>query len=436
MQRKLYFLFFVYLVSCGNPIREYKLDSPMVIDQVLNQSTEMMVHDVSNPPLATRFYAYVCLAGYQSLSAFEMQPKKWLDSLNGYSPFSGLIIKQADPGLSAVLSMAQVSAAIQPSGNIMREWIAKFRDSIVSAGCPEAVYDSSLKMADNISRHIIDYAKKDGYSKLTALPRFSPGKSPGQWYPTPPGYFPAVEPYFSRIRPFTIDTADLAQYEIPAPAPYSTEKGSLFYQSALAVFEADQQRTQRDIAAFWDCNPFALSENGHLLIGLKKISPGAHWMGIAGIAAQNLNLGFAESVQLRTVLSVCMMDAFWLCWREKYRTNRIRPETAIRKLIDPSWKPFLQTPPFPEYPSGHSVVSSAAAEVLTSLLGENIAYTDTVERRYGIPDRTYQSFQQAAAEASMSRFAGGIHFMDAIVNGQKLGKTLGNSGLRKLGYKQ
>ena len=435
MKRGVYFLLFIYLVSCGKSNKDFKLDNPVIIDQVLNQCTEMMVHDVSNPPLATRFYAYVCLAGYQTLAAFELQPENWLDSLNGYTSYAGVKIAQADPGLSTALSMAQVSAGIQPSGNIMREWMSEFKDSIISVGCSDAVYDSSLKMADIVARHIIDYAQKDGYSKLTALQRFSPGKSPGQWYPTPPGYFPAVEPYFSRIRPFTIDTFDLGKYDIPAPAVYSTDKGSAFFQSALAVYKADQQRLQRDIAAFWDCNPFALSENGHLLIGLKKISPGAHWMGISGIAAQQLKLGFAESMQLRTILSVCMMDAFWLCWREKYRTNRIRPETAIRKLIDPSWKPFLQTPPFPEYPSGHSVVSSTAAEVLTFLLGDNIAYTDTVERRYGIPDRTYKSFHQAASEASISRFAGGIHFMDAIVNGQQLGKTMGNSGLRKLGLK-
>jgi hypothetical protein len=128
-----------------------------------------------------------------------------------------------------------------------------------------------------------------------------------------------------------------------------------------------------------------------------------------------------------------MMDGFWLCWREKYRTDRIRPETAIRKLIDPSWKPFLQTPPFPEFPSGHSVVSSTAAEVLTKFLGPEFAYTDTVERRYGIADRKYSSFQQAAEEASQSRFAGGIHFKDAIENGQTLGRAMGKAGLKKLG---
>jgi hypothetical protein len=433
MNRKLYFSLFIYLVSCGTAKMDFKLDNPAVIDQVLNQSTEMMVHDVSNPPLAARFYAYVCLAGYQTLSAFEPQPNQWLDSLNEYVRYSGVIIEKADPGLSTALSMAHVSAVIQPSGNIMNEWIARFKDSVFTVGCSKEVYDSSLKMAKIVASHVIDYAKKDGYSKLTALPRFSPGKSPGQWYPTPPGYFPAVEPYFNRIRPFTIDTSELKKYDVPAPILYSSEKGSAFFQAALAVYEADQKHTERDIAAFWDCNPFALSENGHLLIGLKKISPGAHWMGISGIAAHKLKLSFSESLQLRTVLSVCMMDAFWLCWREKYRTNRIRPETAIRKLIDPGWKPFLQTPPFPEYPSGHSVVSSTAAEVLTFLLGENIAYTDTIERRYGIPDRTYQSFHQAASEASMSRFAGGIHFMDAIVNGQILGKTMGNEGLKKLG---
>ena len=421
--------------SCAAPQADFKVEQPQIIDQVLEQSTEMMVHDVTNPPLAARFYAYICLAGFQTITLFEPSVNNFSDSLNNYRKYDGPVITDADPGLSTALAMAEVAASIQPSGTLMRDWIKRFKDSCLDEGCSASQFDSSLKLSKRIADHVMVYARQDGYSKLSALSRFTPGKVEGQWYPTPPGYFAAVEPYFSRIRPFTLDTANLLQYSIPPPIAYSNSKQSAFYQAALAVYDADKKGGNHDIAAFWDCNPFALSENGHLLVGLKKISPGAHWMGIAGIAAKTKNLNLFASVQLRAVVSICMMDAFWLCWRVKYLTNRIRPETAIRKLIDPTWKPFLQTPPFPEYPSGHSVVSTVAAEVLTTMLGDGINYTDTVERRYGLPDRKYSSFYQAAEEASRSRFFGGIHFMDGITNGQQLGKMMGKSGLQKLGLK-
>ena len=122
------------------------------------------------------------------------------------------------------------------------------------------------------------------------------------------------------------------------------------------------------IAAFWDCNPFAVQDNGHLLVALKKISPGAHWLGIAGIAAEKTKKGFNESMQVYTLVAVGLMDAFICCWDEKYRSNRVRPETAIRKFIDPTWTPLLQTPPFPEYLSGHSVISATSATILTVCL--------------------------------------------------------------------
>ena len=124
------------------------------------------------------------------------------------------------------------------------------------------------------------------------------------------------------------------------------------------------------------------------------------------------------------------------CWDEKFRSNRIRPETAIRKHIDPSWQPLLQTPPFPEYLSGHSTVSSAAAVMLTHYIGDNFQYTDTVEVRYGLPSRKFDSFQQAAIEAGISRMYGGIHYMDAIERGRDQGLALGEWILQKVEHKQ
>ncbi|MBC7688717.1 MAG: vanadium-dependent haloperoxidase, partial [Aquabacterium sp.] len=136
--------------------------------------------------------------------------------------------------------------------------------------------------------------------------------------------------------------------------------------------------------------------------------------------------------QIYTMVSVGLMDAFICCWDEKFRSNRIRPETAIRKLINPAWQPLLQTPPFPEYLSGHSVISAASSVILTKYFGENFSYTDSVEVSYELPARNFISFKQAATEAGLSRFYGGIHFMDAITNGMEQGTKVGECVLQKI----
>src|SRR4030095_621407 len=138
-----------------------------------------------------------------------------------------------------------------------------------------------------------------------------------------------------------------------------------------------------EIANFWDCNPFNLSNAGHMSIGFKKMSPGGHWMNIAAIASRQTNIGFDKLIQVQTIVAITLMYAFISCWDEKYRSNRIRPETYINRYIDVTWEPLLQTPPFPEYTSGHSVISNASAVSLTRLYGDNFAFTDTTEVEYG-----------------------------------------------------
>lgn len=405
------------------------------IFEVLHQSTEMMVHDVSNPPLASRFYAYTCLAGYAAVSGYQDSLKQLFSDINDFPDLQLKPDAKSNESLSAVLAMAEASSLIQPSGNMMQSWKQRFMDSLKKNGWQDDVVDASHQYAVEVAGQIRQFAMADGYKKLSNFPRYAPKKSDSSWYATPPGYFPAVEPYFFRIRPFFLDTTSLSAFAIPPPVPYNNQQGSAFYTLVKEVYDADKQKRNLETAAFWDCNPFALSENGHLLIGMKKISPGAHWMGISEIACRQSKLDFKQTISIQTMLSMSLMDAFWLCWREKYRTERVRPETVIRKLIDPQWKPFLQTPPFPEYPSGHSVISATAATILTHYLGDSLSYTDTVERRYGIPDRTFSSFNAAATEAGISRFYGGIHFKDAIENGQLLGSKTGNYIVEKLRLK-
>jgi len=127
-----------------------------------------------------------------------------------------------------------------------------------------------------------------------------------------------------------------------------------------------------------------------------------------------------------------LMDSFISCWDEKYRSSRVRPETVITRYMDQKWQPLLQTPPFPEYTSGHSVISTAVSETLTYMIGDNFSFRDDTEVIFDLPTRDFKSFRQAAEEAAISRLYGGIHYRDAIENGQSQGKAIGNFIVEKL----
>jgi len=164
----------------------------------------------------------------------------------------------------------------------------------------------------------------------------------------------------------------------------------------------------------------------------KKITPGGHWMGIAAIACRNTKSSFLKSAQVYAITSIALADGFISCWDEKYRSNLVRPETVINEYIDEDWKPLLQTPPFPEYTSGHSVISGAAAVALTEIFGDNFAFDDDTEVEFGLPVLSLISFYHASEEAAVSRLYGGIHYRTAIDNGVIQGRKLGAFIMNKI----
>lgn len=162
------------------------------------------------------------------------------------------------------------------------------------------------------------------------------------------------------------------------------------------------------------------------MFATKKITPGGHWIGITGIAARTANSSFDETVNAFANVTIALFDAFISCWDEKWKTLVVRPETLINAYYDEEWLPLLQTPPFPEYTSGHSVISRAAALALTDVYGPNFSFVDTTESAYGLPDRSYNTFIQASEEAAISRLYGGIHYMMAIEEGVRQGQRVGD----------
>lgn len=396
--------------------------------------SEVMLHDVANPPAASRFYAYAMLGAYEAI----YYAKANVPDINGRlheNPITKSPEPPSQPDLSfcANYTMLQVGKQIMPSGPMLEErqksLVETFRKKYKMS---KSTLDAHIAYCQEVASQVMQYARKDAYNKLSTYKRYSPSKEEGHWYPTPPEYMAAVEPQWKTIRPFFLDSA--SQFKPVRPTPFSKDTTSLFYSQMKEVYTVTKNLTaeQRAIASFWDCNPFAVTYSGHMAIGLKKISPGGHWMAIAGIASRKANVSLDSAVLIHTLVALTLHDAFISCWQEKYNSDRIRPEAAINKLMDPSWRPLLQTPPFPEYTSGHSVVSSAVSVVLTRLLGDNFAFTDNSEVYFGLPERDFQSFYQASNEAAISRLYGGIHYRDACENGVDQGRNIGNYVLSRM----
>jgi hypothetical protein len=422
-------LIIIFLSSCRTSFKEKDFNRDE-IGAVIGKMTEIMVHDITNPPLASRFFSYSCLAGYEVIAQNEKRFKKMHKILNEYPALTKSdTISNYSVRLAALLAMMETAKKMQPSGKLLEDYEKHFIDSLIQEGADEELIENSLKYAQSVSKAILSYAKKDKYNLISNYPRYTPLKTEGSWYPTPPAYIAAIEPYFNTVRPFILDSCN--QYLPQPPITYSNKKDSEFFRLMQDNYNLVLTTEQKNIAAFWDCNPFAVQDNGHLLVGLKKISPGAHWMGITGIACAEAGKSFEETMLIHTLVSVGLTDAFIACWDEKYRSNRIRPETAIRNLIDAQWQPFLQTPPFPEYLSGHSTISASSATILTHFLGQDFKFIDTIEVSYGLPARSFNSFHSAAKEAAISRFYGGIHFMDAVDRGFEVGEKVGQLVIKK-----
>ncbi|AYB34380.1 vanadium-dependent haloperoxidase [Chryseolinea soli] len=397
-------------------------DVQLLTDHVFNLS-EVMLHDVANPPAASRFYAYALLGAYE---ASAMDHGTLPDLHLRWKMSTAAAPEKGNRAFCSLYSMLEVGRQLMPSGHLLEEKQKKLIQYFKTKRKLSNTQVASLvAYSEGIAAQVVAFARADHYNQLSTYSRYKPKKEEGHWFPTPPEYMAAVEPQWKTIVPFFLDSA--MQFAPAQPTPYSKDTASSFYHQMKEVYVTGLHLTaeQRAIASFWDCNPFAVSYSGHMAIGLKKISPGGHWMGITGIACRQAGISLDSAILIHTAVALTLHDAFISCWQEKYKSDRIRPEAAINKLIDPAWRPLLQTPPFPEYTSGHSVVSAAVAVVLTRFFGDGFEYTDTSEIFFGLPERKFSSFQQAANEAAISRLYGGIHFRDACEQGMMQGRSVG-----------
>ncbi len=397
-----------------------------LLHDAVHQLSSVMVYDIFSPVQASRTYAYASVAAYEAMRPSDTTYHTLAGQLNGLTPFApppaGVKISFPLAGTHAFMSVGKSLTFSRARMDSLRVAM----DARFEAKLPADVYKASIAYGDSVAAHVMAWSGNDRFKESRGWPKYSVSQDPSRWVPTPPAYMDAVEPHWGELRPFVMDTG--SQFRPLPPLKFEITKSSAFMKEALEVHDVQAKLTddQRAYVAFWDCNPYVMHVQGHTMFATKKITPGGHWMGIVGIAARKANADPLRAAEAYARTSVALADAFISSWDEKFRSSVIRPETVINRYIDEKWEPLLQTPPFPEYTSGHSVISNAAAAVLTDMFGDHFAFSDSTEMEYGLPPRSFPSFVDAAAEAALSRLYGGIHYRRAVEQGSVQGKRVGD----------
>jgi hypothetical protein len=376
-----------------------------------------------SPPVASRAFAYVGVTAYEATASGNDRLESLAGQLHELKPLPAREKGKAYD--EAIVLSTAMDAAIHdffsntgPTGqHVLAENSVKMKALAAKGVSPDTVKRSQA-YGLAVEKHILAWSKSDGGAIVTNLgfpDKYELSKEPGHWVPT--------NQYQLQQKPLLPDWGKNRTFVLPegatcglAPPPsYSEDKDSEFFKQMKEVYDVKNGDTdeQKLIARFWSDDP-----------GLSWTPPG-HWIGIVLNIADHDKLPVAKTTDALVRLGVAVADGFIGCWNDKYKYDYVRPITVIKKLIDPKWETLLITPPFPEYPSGHSSQSGAAAEALTSVLGDHYAFDDHTHERDGLGVRHFNSFWDAANEAGISRMYGGIHFRAAIEQGLVQGKCIG-----------
>ena len=289
--------------------------------------------------MASRVYAYANIAAHEILvQEKDNQFSNLKDALNDFEGITPANDSLVNYPLAALIAYIEVGKSLIFSVERMSQYIDEL--SLNWKEQNPSVYSASLDYAMLVVGEIKSWYERDNYKETRTFPKFFVDyDSPSRWQPTPPDYMDGIEPHWNKIRPFVLSAP--TQFQPEPPPPFSMEPQSDFYKELMEVYHVvkeihdnDLPDERREIAKFWDCNPYVSTHKGHVMFALKKISPGAHWIGITKIVARNSNTDVYTSIAAYTNVSIAIADAFISCWDEKYRSNLIRPETIINKVLD------------------------------------------------------------------------------------------------------
>ena len=370
-----------------------------------------------SPPVASRAIGYTGVALYEAVVAGMPDHASMAGLVSTLGPLPGAGRNGAYHWPSAAnAALAEMARQLFPTAPASRKAAIDALESSFLATAPRGIRERSVDHGRAVARAVFAWSMGDGGHEgyFRNFPAdYAPPVGPGLWVPTPPGFLRALQPYWGGNRTFL---SGPPVGDPGPPVPYSTDPASRCFAEAHEVYTTvnDLTAEQTAIARFWSDDP-----------GVTPTPPG-HSVSILSQVLRQEDASLADAAEAYARLGIAVADAFVACWRIKYRYNLLRPVTYIRDVVDPAWgNPLpLITPPFPEYTSGHSVQSAAAAAVMTAQFGD-VAFVDHSHDTRGLPARSFASFDAAAAEAAISRLYGGIHFRAAIDRGLAQGRQIG-----------
>ncbi len=385
---------------------------------------ELVRHTATyTPPVASRSFAYLSIAAFEATASGPGTLKSLSGQIQGLPIAPQRAVGKAyDEAVVMQAAMAtMVESLFSNTGPTGHHAITAFENKMardVKQNVPENVVKRSEIFGRHLAESILKWSMDDGGAVIQNM-GFSSDyvltKGPGHWVPTNTVDLQQkpLLPNWGKNRSFAMPNG--ATCKLPAPPEYSEDKNSEFYKQAMEVVDAKTNITpeQKALARFWADD------------AMLSVTPPGHWISIAFQILEKQNADMDKSVDVLARLSIAQADAFIGCWNAKFQYDLLRPLTYIKRVIDPKWETLINTPPFPEYPSGHSTQSAAAALVLSQAFGENFAFTDETGTKDGLKPRSFISFFAAAEEAGMSRLYGGIHYRAAIESGLAQGRCIG-----------
>ena len=393
-----------------------------------NVVIEIVILQTIPAPVASRFYGYCGIALYEAV----------YNGIPGHRSLGGQLKEMpAMPSpenavydwpsvLAAALRIVSSQVLYQPSQHSLNLIEALYDEQITQreSEIDQSIVDRSIAFGEQIGNKIVEWSETDNFLATRGLPYTPPSRTinPAFWEPTLPGET-ALEPYLGTNRPLCMETQD--ECSIPLGIAFDTIPGTPFYNEGYEVLDRSRNLTyeEMNIAFFWEDK----AGTGQ---------PPGHWVSITKNMIHRFSLNLDEAVKIHALIAAGLRDSFISCWEAKYRINLLRPKTYIRDYLgEPNWDEIIVTPPFPEYPSGHSVSSGCSSHILTVWFGDNIAFTDSTHHNEpGLRNRTFNSFNEAANEAAISRLYGGIHYRAAIENGIQQGRLVANRVLSTIQF--
>jgi membrane-associated phospholipid phosphatase len=372
------------------------------------QLLEAIRTDNSPPTLASRNLAILHTAIYDAVNSIE----------GTHQPYRFMLDPEGEASAGAAVAGAghAVLVLLYPQ---LRARFDQAYEQHLAATSPSEARTRGLALGNLAGGLAVNSRSADG---STTDITYIPSDAPGQWRRTPPFFRPPLDPHWGWVEAFCLP--EIETFLPPGPPELGSREYARQWEEVKSfggMNSAIRTPEQAEMANFWSDFSYTAT-------------PPGHWLEIAAAVVELRGNSLAETARLFALASLAQADAAIVTWEAKYRFNFWRPVTAIRRgaedgnpltLPDLDWESFLLSPPFPEYPSGHSAFSMATAAVLAGFYG-----TDAIQftaRSDSIPGvfRSFDSLAACAAEVGVSRIYGGIHFMSANVDGGTTGARIG-----------